>query len=219
MNTPIIVFCSSISTFLPFFAAMVLFRSYHYRTKAHFLLWTFFALAVVTESILHFLGLLGKHSGWIFHIFTFLEYILIASILTAWQSNATFAQLIRFSIPLYISFFVFTKVIGLENFSTDTANFITRPLALLLLSIFAFLTLQDLWRQMTVNLANDYRFWILLAMVLYYSTSLVLFAFMFAKQWKILDALFKIHAVINIIHNLLFTIGIIQIRRTPQAAL
>ncbi|KAA0224971.1 hypothetical protein KJ068_01100 [bacterium] len=219
MNNPIIVLCSSISTFLPFVAVTVFFKSYHNRSKALLLLWMFFALAVVTETILHFLGLFGKHSGWIFHIFTFLEYILIASILAVWQLNATFAQLIRFSIPLYISFFVFTKVIGLENFSADTANFITRPLALLLLSIFAFLTLQDLWRQMTVNLTNDYRFWILLAMVLYYSASLVLFAFMFTKQWETLDALFKVHAVVNIIHNILFTIGIIQIRKTPQAAL
>lgn len=182
-------------------------------------LWLFFALSVFTEIILHILGWQSKPSGWIFHIYTFIEYILITTILKSWQIKPAIARLMRLSIPIYILFFVLMKLTGLETFSADTANYITRPLAVLLLSASAILTLQALWSHTPENLTEDYRFWMLLAMVLYYSASLVLFAFMFTKNRDLLIALFKIHAVINIIHNILFTIGVLQIRRPRQGAL
>jgi hypothetical protein len=123
----------------------------------------------------------------------------------------------RFSIPAYILLFILAKVTGVENFSADTANYITRPLAIFLLSAFAILTLQTLWRHSPANLTSDYRFWMLLAMALYYSASLVLFAFMFTKDQDLLIALFKIHAVVNIIHNILFTTGIFRVGNAKPA--
>ena len=181
-------------------------------------LWVFFTLSVVTEIILHILGSQSKHSGRIFHVYTPIEYVLITIILTSWQTKPSMAKSMRVSIPLYILFFVLTKISGLEDFSADTANYITRPLAVLLLSTFAFLTLQTLWRHTPTNLINDYRFWILLAIALYYSASLALFAFMFTEDQDFLIALFKIHAVVNIIHNILFTIGVFKVRGGGQAA-
>lgn len=209
---------SSISTFLPFLTSVFLLK--HANKGKTLLLWRlFFTFAALTEIILYFFSLYNKQSGWVFHVFTFVEYILIASILADWQNKPATARLIRQSILFYALFFVFTKAVGLENFSADKANYITRPFAILLMLASAFLSLRDLWEKLPTNLTHDYRYWMLLAMILYYSTSLVLFAFMFTKNSVLLMGLFKIHAVINIIHNLLFTIGIFQIRRTPQAAL
>lgn len=125
----------------------------------------------------------------------------------------------RLSISVYILIFVLIKLFNLENFSAETVNYITRPLALLLLTTFALLTLQNLWRNTSTNLTDDYRFWMLFAMALYYSTSLGLFAFMYTKNQELLIALFKMHAVINIIHNLLFTIGVFKVRAAQRVAL
>ncbi|MGI0014668.1 MAG: hypothetical protein ACREBU_14695 [Nitrososphaera sp.] len=176
------------------------------------LLFIFFAFAVVSEITLFILTSQHKPSAWIFHVYTFIEYVLITMILVNWQNKSPIAKLTRLSIPLYIFCFVLIKVVGLENFETGLYNSITRPLAVLLLSTFAFLTLQALWSRTPANLTGDYRFWMLLAMALYYSTSLVLFAFMFTKGRDLLVALFKIHAVVHIIHNILFTIGVFRVR-------
>ncbi len=216
---PPLVLCSGISTFLPLLASVKILGHLNKHSKSLALLWIFFVFAVIAEITLYTFSWLGKQSAWIFHVYTFVEYILIVTMLTGWQNESVVAKSMRMSIPIYIFCFVFIKVSGLENFETGLHNNITRPLAVFLLSAFAFLALQNLWRRAPANLTDDYRFWMLLAMALYYSTSLVFFAFMFTKQRDMLDALFKIHAVANIIHNLLFTIGVFKVRAAQQVAL
>lgn len=217
-NYHIIFAVSSISTFLPFLTSII-FVKYIKVDRILKNCWLFWTVAAITEIIVNVFTLHSKQSALISHIYTIIEYNLIATILANLQTNSVIAELVRMSRPIYILIFVIIKVSGLENFSADTINYITRPLALLLLSAFALLTLQDLLSQMPANLTNNYRFWMLLAMVLYYSSSLVLFAFMFTKDRNLLVALFKIHAVVNIIQNILFTIGVLQIRRPRQGAL
>jgi len=209
---------SIISTFLPFLTSIVLLR-YLKAEKTLRLCWFFFAFAAITEIVLYIFSSKNKQSAWIFHIYTFLEYVLITMILANWQNKSSIAKLVRISIPIYIFFFILIKTVGLESFETGLYNNITRPLALLLLSTFAFLALQNLWSQTPANLTNDYRFWMLLAMALYYSASLALFAFMFTKDQNLLIALFKIHAVVNIMRNILFTIGVLRLRGAKQKTL
>ncbi len=219
MNNPLIVLCSGLSTFLPFLASTFIFKYTNTRSKTFLFLWIFFALAVVAEITMFVLGSLGKQSAWIVHVYTIIEYVIIASIFANWQTDMAIAKFVRVSILVYILIFVIAKAAGLENFSADTINYVTRPLAVFLLSVFAFLSLQALWSHTPENLTSDYRFWMLLAMVLYYSTSLVIFAFTFAKDRDLLLALVKIHAVVNILHNLLFTIGIFRVGGAKPTAL
>ncbi|MEK7728552.1 MAG: hypothetical protein AAB354_09075 [candidate division KSB1 bacterium] len=219
MKLPVIILFSSISSLLPLLSCIMTFKIDGEAFKGFKGLCIFFALAVATEIILHVFTSNNRQSAWVFHVYTFIEYVLITSVLVSWQSKLTKFRLMRVSIPLYIVIFLFIKFSGVEGFDAGLYNNITRPLALLLLTAFALLTLQDLWHNTSKNLAEDYRFWMLLAMALYYSTSLGLFAFMYTKNQELLIALFKIHAVVNIIHNLLFTIGVFKVRAAQQVAL
>lgn len=219
MKLPLIVLCSIISTFLPFLACVTLLKHFSKQTKSVKFLWAFFAFAVISEIILLILNSQKIPSAWFHHIYTLIEYVLIIMIFTNWQTDSVVARLMRVSIPVYIFCFILLKIAGLENFEPGSYNNLTRPLAVLWLSAFAFLTLQALWRQSSANLISDYRFWALLAVVLYYTTSLILSAFMFTKNHSLLDALFKIHAVANILHNLLYTISVFRIRKAQQTAL
>ncbi len=213
---PPLVLCSSISALLPFLASAAIFKHSNKYSKSLVFLWIFFALSVVAEIILYILNSQKKQSAWVAPIYTLIEYVLISSVLADWQTKPAIARLMRISIPIYILFFVLINVAGLENFSAKTVNYITRPLAVLVMSTFALLSLQALWSQTPTNLAGDYRFWMLLAMSLYYSTSLGLFAFMFTQDRDLLVALLKIHAVVHIIHNILFTIGVFRVRGANQ---
>jgi hypothetical protein len=159
MNYPLLILFSSISALLPFLASTLSFKYTDVRSKNIVFLWIFFILSVVTEIALYILNSQHKQSAWIFHIYTVIEYILIMMILASWQSKIPMSKLMRISIPIYIFLFVIIKVIGLENFETGLYNNITRPLAVLLLSTFAFITLQDLWSYTSSNITNDYRFW------------------------------------------------------------
>lgn len=219
MRHPFLIVCSIISTFLPFLACVTLLRHFSKQTKSMRLLWAFFAFAMISEIILFILNSQKMRSAWYHHIYTLLEYALVITILTNWQTSFTVVRLARASIPVYIVCLVFVKISGLENFEPGSYNNLTRPLAVLLLTTFSFITLQALWRQTPAHLTSDYRFWMLLAMLLYYSTSLVLSAFMFTRNHNLLDALFRIHAIVNITHNLLYTIGVFQVRKAQQLAL
>jgi hypothetical protein len=216
---PPLLLCSSVSALLPFIASTTIFKHFSKYSKSLGFLWVFFALSVVAEIILYILNSQKKQSAWVAPIYTLIEYILIVIVLAGWQSKPAIARLMRISIPIYIFFFVLIKVAGLENFSADTVNYVTRPLAVLAMSTFAFLTLQALWSHTPANLTDDYRFWMLLAMSLYYSASLGLFAFMFTKDRDLLVALLEIHAVVHIIQNILFTIGIFQLKGPKQTGL
>ncbi|MCG3154312.1 MAG: hypothetical protein DKINENOH_00906 [bacterium] len=219
MRYPLLILCSSISTSLPFLAWATLIRRHTRPANGLQFLWAFFASATLAEIILLILSAQGIKSAWFFHVYTLVEYVLLALIITNWQTDATVARLMRASIPVYLFCFILVKLAGLESLEPGSYNNLTRPLAVLLLSTFSFLTLQALWRQTPANLTGDYRFWMLLAMLLYYSTSLVLSAFMFTKNHDLLKGLFETHAVINIIRNLLFTIGVFQLRKAQQTAL
>ena len=218
-DPPLIIICSSISTLLPFlaFAMSAKYSNEHFSSLK--LLWIFFALAAGTEIILFILSSSKTPSTWITHIYTLIEYVLITAVLASWQPRTTSAKIMWLSLPVYVFLFMLAKIAGLESFSANTNNYITRPLALFLLSTFVFITLHGLWRQSPINLNRDYRFWMLLAMAIYYSASLVLFAFMFTKSLELLIALFKIHAAVNIAHNILFTIGVLKVRAAQRAAL
>lgn len=216
---PPLVLCSAISTLLPLFASFTVIGHLRRYSTSLVLLFAFFAFAAAAEIVLYIFSFQGKQSAWFFHVYTGMEYALIILVLAGWQTNSIAVKLMRTSIPFYLFCFVLIKANGLEGFEPGSYNNITRPLAVLLLSTFSFLTLQALWRQSPTNLTSDCRFWMLLAMVLYYSTSLVLSAFMFTKNHDLLDSLFKIHAVANITRNLLFTIGVFQLRKAQQTAL
>jgi hypothetical protein len=209
MNYPPLILCSSLSTLLPFLAILIVLK-YASNHKPLFILFT---LSVAGEAILYYLNSQHKPSAWFFHIYTFVEYMLIAIILTAWQGSPRSGRLIRMSSAFYILVFALVKTTGLEDFETASYNTITRPLAVLIIGVFALYSLRDLWLT-SANLTSNYRFWILLSLALYSSTSLVISSFMFAKEIRLLEAMFEIHAVVHIAHNILFTIGIFVLRGT-----
>ncbi len=219
MSYPPVILLSIGSTFLPLLTGAVLLRTASKRDRSLGFLLLFFTLAAATEIIALTLNFHKLPSAWISHAYTLIEYVLITHILIYWQTNSNLIRFMHFSISAYLLIFVLTKASGLENFSAETINYITRPLAIIFLAAFSFLTLQNLSHQTLKSLIGNYRYWILLAMSLYYSASLVIFAFLFIKNQNLLITLFKIHAVFNIIHNILFTIGVLQVYRARQTTL
>lgn len=208
---PPLILCSSIATLFPFLASATVLR-YVKSEKGLLPLLMFFSLAVATEITLYILNSNGKPSAWISHIYTPIEFVLITTVLAIWQPKSAIYKPMIASIPFYLVLNILSKIIGLEVLTIEMNSYVTRPLALILLSTFALLTLHALWRHIDVNIIKDFRFWMLLAFASYYSISIVLYAFMFAKDQGLLIALFNIHAVANIIHNILFTIGVFILR-------
>lgn len=152
------------------------------------------------------------HNIWVFQIYSLFEFVLVLTLLKCWLNDEKSLSAIRYAIPLYYFFFLIVKLTELEPPEPSTFNFITRPIALLVMVFFIFRTLFELWENTTIDLEDDYRFWILFAFMVYYASSMVLFSFSFVPEKKFLLPLVYTHAVLNIIHNLLFTVGAFKAR-------
>lgn len=145
-----------------------------------------------------------------FHFYTILEYILIVMILACWQPDRQKQKLVYYSIGLYLIIYLVIHLTGLEAFSVKTINYITRPIAKLMISIVAFYVLYIVvFKEKSTaleKLAKDYRFWILTAMLLYYYIGSLISAF--AKITELSIEIFTVHAALNTVHNLFYMWGI-----------
>lgn len=205
-NTPLLIILSNLSTALPFLSATaLLFFTKNIRSKT--LLWLFFTIAFVTEILVHIYHIAGKPNAWIIHLYTPLEYILIIAILSQWQSKTQARKAMLISIPLYLGLYTILKLLGIENFESSTINYISRPISLLLISGFVLFTLHRISTTEETFLQTDFRFWILVALAIYYIGSIIIVPFMYITIRDILLFLVYTHAILNIIQNLLFVIG------------
>ena len=202
---PPLILLSMLSTFLPCFYGSLLLKK---ELPAYRLLWAFFLFAVIAECALFVLSSFKYPTQWIFKLYTAVEYVLISLVLARWHQKKAISKLISSSIFLYLAIFALIEFVLLGQSATGKINHISRGIALLLLSASVFLTLNDIWSRAADSLTKDFRFWMLMAMALYYCSSLVPIVFMFAEDWEFLKALFQIHAPFNILHNLVFCVGI-----------
>lgn len=154
-------------------------------------------------------SLQSKPNAWLIHIYTPIEYGILAHMLSSWQERRLVSNFISVSIPVYFTVYLMLKLSGVENFEADTINYVSRPLSLLLVAGFASYTLNRLCTGESSFLLRSYRFWILLAIVVYYSGSTIIVAFMYLESRTLLVQLFYAHAILNILHNILFTIGVL----------
>lgn len=209
---------SVLSTFVPFLVSTLSLKHYRHQPD-QFFLWLFLCLSAATEAIVLTLAKMKVHNIWIFQVYSLLEYVLILILLLNWQKNEKLRKAIGYAIPLYFIIYTGLKISGLEKYESDSYNSLTRPIALLIMMLFGLITLYGLCNDIKARIEQDYRFWILLALAIYFGSSIVLFSFTYTKDDKLLLEIVYVHAILNIIHNILLTIGVIQIRKPPEAAL
>ena len=209
-NLPFIIILSNISTFIPFLGGILLLKKKPLNKDVKILIFLFI-IAALTEVIFHLHLILGYPNTWISHFYTPIEYSLWLIILSYWQHNVQTSKIIRWSIPVYLILYITFELIGLESIDAETINYISRPISLIVLSLVAAYTLLGLAFSSQFRLIRFYRFWILLAIFIYYMGSIIIYAFSFTQNRETLATLAELHSGLNILHNLLFMIGIICI--------
>lgn len=207
-QTPLISILSAISTPLPFITALLFLKLTSLNRDMKILL-GYLGVATLTELIVTLFFMYNLPNHWVIHVYTLAEYLLVAALLAAWQNNSEFGGIIRLSIPLYLLVYAVIKISGWEDFSASTLNYLTRPIALILLNGFALYSLLTLSKKLSTSIYRDYRFWILAALAIYYTAAIILVAFMFLKDNNVLRFLMLLHSPVNILHNLLIIVGIL----------
>jgi len=203
LNLPPLTLLGSFSIFIPFFVALYFYKKFDKITKLFF---TYLALSAFFETLMIIWVIKGEHNLWIAHVFTPIEYGLLAYMLSCWQENQSFKKFIRVSIPIVILLIISLNLFDVEP--TNTFDYISIPVTSLLLAAFSWHILHQMSIQDTGNLLKNHKFWITVGIFIYFSGGLFVFAMGILPQNDALYVIFQVNSVLLIIRNICFVIGI-----------
>jgi len=191
---------SAVSWAVPLGAGVSLFNRLEREAK---ILVAYLILIGLVEAFSFYQALNKVSTIWLFHVFTPLEYGFLVVVFSYWQKKPLLRLLLRLSIPLFALICLVNKLFleSLVSFDNFTASL--EGSALIMISVY---TLFNLYRDNSGPISRDPRFWITVAVLIYFSGSLPTFAF------ANIIALWSIPHILNVISNILFARGFLCYR-------
>ncbi len=208
MPVPLSSFVSIVSGLMPLFVGLLFFRRLGKDMRLLILLLTLgFALDVASIPM----AILKVSNIWLINLYFLVDYSLLVLILSYWQDQPRVGKLFRVSIAPMVTLWAASQaVLG----SLDQFNFFVRTLECILLSSAAIYTL---WRigliSTNLPLSRDYRFWVSLSVLIYFSGTIFLYAFGFLINTELMSTAWVIHSGLNVTANLGYTGGFLCFRR------
>lgn len=189
------------SAMFPLLPGLLLWKHLSMEMK-YLLLYCF--VASVTNLIGHYLGAHHRNNLWLAHVYTLVEYGLLATIFASWQTNPLLKNILLWSVPIFL-------LLGIISifFMADLRHFndYSRPLAGMMLVLAAAYTLFEQNLDLGRPLILKPQFWISTASLLYFGGTLVLYALsnsLLQLPRQTTKNIFLLDWIIYIIFNLLF---------------
>lgn len=192
---PLTSLISAVSDYLPFIVGLFFYRLLNVDMRVFF---AFLSVGIVSTSIGVYLAIHAINNLLLFHIWTLIEYGFLITIFSFWQKNERFQRYLRWSIPLYMFLWLIGKVFLFEEF--DQIQNATRSVGGIIITSVSIYTLYQI-NEMGNILFRDYRFWICLAILFYYPSSIALFSL---SDLKLVADAWHVHAIMNIGANLCY---------------
>ena len=208
----VILFASILSGFAPFIAGLTM---RHRLSSTMRLLLIYFSIDLATELSMAYLGSKGINNLWMVHLFTIIQYGFMIAVFSSWQSNNLIKRMLQVSIPITIVMGI-VSMLFLEN--VRHFNNFSRPITSLILIMASAYTLFELNKEKAISVFQEPRFWISSGTLLYFASTLVLFALsntLLNLPKHFTHMVFEIHSVMNIVANIIYAIGFLCQVRIP----
>jgi hypothetical protein len=162
------------------------------------------------------------NNHWILHIYDLLEYVILIVLFAGWQKEAGRTLLRRF---LYVSIGLYTVLWIVAKFEFESFKLFdqyTHTISALVLVAISLFTLIDLTRNESLSanrevpLYQTFKFWILVAILLFFSGNTFLFGmglFIGALKFNDAVAVWTIHWWLNITANIMYGVGFWFLKR------
>ena len=162
-----------------------------------------FAIVVLVEGYTFYQTFNRANYYWLHHVYMPFEYGLMAFVFSCWQKKPLIKRALRISVLIFL-LVCLADTIGSRNL--NNFNDFTAPLAYTLYVGISAYTLISLEKESSDSCLKNYRFWVGTALLLYSAGGLAYFAF-FDHFFSF--EIWAIHAVLNIIAHILYSIGFI----------
>jgi len=193
---------------LPLFAGLYFYRRLKREMK---ILLVLFAIVTLVEGYTFYQTLNQTNYYWVHHIYMPLEYGLLVWVFSYWQNYPFLKRALRLSIPVFVLICII-KMLSLENLMNP--NSFTASVAYASYVGISSYTMISLQEQNPCAIHKDFRFWVGSALLVYSTGGLAYFAFRDTVVNKFMIEIWSIHAILNIIAHILYSIGFIcQSRR------
>jgi hypothetical protein len=163
-------------------------------------------IALTVEMIQAYLAINGIKNLWLLHVFTILEFGFLITVYSSWQKNRLMKRILQATIPI----FALIGIMVMSGENIEQFNHFTRPLGSLILVAAAAMTLFELNKESGESVFLQPRFWVGAAGLIYFSSTLVLFALSnLLLTWPIeqVRLVFAFNSAMNIIANLGYAAG------------
>lgn len=162
------------------------------------LLWLFICVAFFDSISIYRVVNNSTHNMMELHIYTLLEFGFLMVILSNWQKTSNSRQFLKFTIPLFVLIWIVAKIYLEEPTRFDS---FTSSLESAVLAGASAFTLLGFLRENPESLFKQPRFWVMGAILIYFSGNLVAFAL------RPVIMVWSIHSVLNIVSNLCYSGG------------
>jgi hypothetical protein len=166
------------------------------------------ALALLVELVSLILAHFAIRNYFLFHIYTPIEYALFALLLSI-HLNSFEKRLVNLSILLILTFAIVNLIFFQNAYQLNTNVITTSSIALVVISVILFFRI--LSKMIYRRIEKSSFFWINIGILIYFSSSLVLFAFgdwlaVVSLEYSI--SIWVIHVFFNVIQYICFNIAL-----------
>ena len=199
----ILLYIAALSFIAPLTVGAINFKRLNREIRLLFFLMVIVAIVNITTL---YLSQVKIEYHWIHHIYTPIEYILLATIFSYWARQKVIKKILIISIPGLVAFSIYNSLF-LQNLSELNSNAITLTQVL-----YSLITSYTLYVLMTEDYGRIYRnhvFWIASGLLIFSAGDLAYFAFYPMVRSNLLVAIWAIHAIFNIVVHVFYLIGIL----------
>ena len=167
----------------------------------------FFVGSVINTSLQFYTSMHNINNMVLLHLYTLSEYAVLMYVMSLWQKKVIMMRAFRLSIAAFFVIWGLAKIFIEDHTRFDT---FTSPLANFTITCAAVYTMVFLYRENRSTLIKNARFWIISAIIVYYSGNIVFFAFtniLLSYSAPQIMFVWSIHWFIGIITNLLYSEG------------
>lgn len=169
----------------------------------------YFFIAAGVDILLFILQSLKIHNIAVMNLFSLAQFLLIALALNHWMKNELFKKILRISSLIAFSALTVKILVNIELKEFDTFSLAIENIILVICSSIVMINLTGDTRQ---YLFKNYRFWITLAVFIYFSVSTVVFAtgnLLIDDHVYVRRYTWVINSIMSIIANSLYIKGIL----------
>lgn len=215
LPSDIIIKTAQVAIIVPLFITVLRIRSLN---SIQWLLFTLLLISVIISTISRFLWSIKENNLYLLHLYTILEFSGWAVIYyKLFKSNKTKKVVLSVAV-FYLVLAIFNSVY-LEPLDTFNAN--SRASESIILIVFSLAYFIKIFKEKKIlHLEKDYSFWLNTSVLIYFSSSFLLFSFsnvlLNSKSYQIREV-WNVHAIFLIIHYGLISASIWLISKKTKS--